>query len=100
MATILRPDGSSEVLAPAGGTFKLLELQTIVGGYIQAVGTVDGRYLICNEDGKRLNLPVNLAATIILHEAGGMPDDFVVGNVLIATKEEMGGDDSDGDDDA
>lgn len=96
MATILRPDGSSEVLAPAdGASFKLPELQTIVGGYIQAVGTVDGRYLICNEDGKRLGLSVNLAATIVLHEAGGMPDDFVVGNVLIATKEEMGEDDSD-----
>ncbi len=77
----------------------MLELQTIVGGYIQAVPTRDGRYLVCNEDGKRLELPVNRAATIILHEAGGMPDDLVVGNVLIATTEELGGDDSDGDGD-
>ena len=83
-----------------GASFTLLELQLIVGGYIEAVPTHDGRVMVCNEDGKRLNLPVNHAATLILHVAGGMPDDFVVGNVLIATKEELGGDDSEGDDDA
>ena len=98
MAVATSPDGTARALEPAkGACFTLVELQTLVGGYIQAVPIGAGRYLVCNEDGKRLELPVNQAATRMLHAAGGMPDDFVVGEVLIATHAEMGGGDEDGD---
>lgn len=101
MALLIRADGTRQEIAPAAGgaAFQLVELQTMVGGYIQAIPMDTGRYFVCNEDGKRLNLPVNDVATRILHAIGGMPDDFVVGDVLIATTAEMGGDDHDEDDD-
>lgn len=101
MAVLLSANGSSRAIVPAGGgaSFKLAELHTIVGGYIQAVPLPDGRYLVCNEDGKRLELPVNEAATRALHAAGGMPSDLVVGEVLIASDQELGGGDREGEDD-
>lgn len=96
MAVLLRADGSSRAIIPTrGAAFPLAELQAMVGGYIQAVPLPDGRYLVCNEDGKRLGLPVNETATRALHAAGGLPDDRVVGDVLIASTEELGGDDRD-----
>jgi Domain of unknown function (DUF3846) len=99
MAVVLSPDGTSRALAPANGraSFTLEELQTLVGGYIQAVPIGGDKYLVCNEDGKRMSLPPNAAATRALHAAGGMPDDTVVGEVLIASHAELGGGDEDGD---
>jgi hypothetical protein len=38
-----------------------------------------------------LELPAKMRATLILREAGGMPDDIVVGDVLIASPEELDG---------
>jgi hypothetical protein len=91
MAIVLSADGSSRAILPASGeSFSLKELQTIVGGYIEAVRLADGRYLILNEDGKRMSLPVNDTATRALHAAGGMPHDRVVGDCLIVSLKEMG----------
>lgn len=92
---ILCADGSNRTVTPTGASFTLPELQALVGGYIEVVPLHDGRYLVCNEDGKRLRLPANWAATLALHAAGGMPDDVVVGDALIATQQELNGDEDD-----
>jgi hypothetical protein len=91
MAVLLSADGSSRVLTPAkGAAFTLTELQTIVGGYIETVGLADGRVLVINENGKDAQLRVNRTATVWLHVSGGHPDDYVVGEAVVATRQELG----------
>lgn len=76
MATILRPDGSTQEVAPEGGakTFPLSQLQRIVAegsgeesGMIEELEIGDGLLLICNEEAKILNppLPRNGRATAL-----------------------------------
>jgi hypothetical protein len=96
MATLLTAAGDHVTITPAHGPgFTLAELQGLVGGYIEVVATrrteADGArvYMVVNEDGKRLQLPVNVIATVILGEAGGRWDDIVVGDVVLATMREL-----------
>jgi uroporphyrinogen-III decarboxylase len=72
MALILRPDGSEEEVSPASGkAFSLEELQKIVDagtergrGYIEIVPCKDRKHiLVLNEEGKLLELPINVKAS-------------------------------------
>jgi hypothetical protein len=91
MALLLKAAGGVEEIRPAHGrTFVLGELQAFVGGFIEVVRARDGRWLVINEDGKRLELARNLQATALYHQAGGVPWDVVVGDVLLADRIEMG----------
>lgn len=45
-----------------------------------------------NEDGARLELPINVEATILYHQAGGLPDFPVLGDVVLCTWAELEGD--------
>ena len=68
------------------------ELQAIVGGYIEAIYFRGGAILFCNEHGKQLNLPYNDAATSLAREWAFLPaDDYIVGDVVVGTRQEMGG---------
>lgn len=75
MALILRPDGSSEQIAPSNRReFSLEELKRIVGegapvgeDWIEVRWTKDGRRMVLNESGKLLGLPRNDQATALLH---------------------------------
>jgi hypothetical protein len=92
MATRINADGTAETLTPRIGHFALDELQVIVGGYIEAVFLDDDTVMMINEDGKRLGLPVNGRATWVARERGQVPAwDFIVGDVVIGTRREMGG---------
>ena len=92
MAVLLRSDGRVEIVIPKGNVFTLEEIQGYVGGYIEAVyainatlreiGTFD--VMIINEDGKRLELPVNLMASAI-YEHGAR--DPIVGDVVLCKLE-------------
>lgn len=96
MATLLKADGPIveriQTVRPATGrTFTLKELQAFVGGDIEIVRTNDpNRWDVVNQDGKRLGLPINELATSGYHAAGGMPWDVIVGDVLTATRFELG----------
>jgi len=81
-----------QTVRPANGrTFTLEELQAFVGGDIQIVRTnYPKRWDVMNQDGKRLGLPINELATGGYHAAGGMPWDVIVGDVLSATRFELG----------
>ena len=59
----------------------LNDMQTIVGGHIQAVYPFrDEVALVCNEDGKRLGLPYNRPLT----NDRGIPYDMVCGTFFLA----------------
>ena len=69
----------------------LKEMQDIVGGMIQ-VAYDDGKMqIICNEEGKMFDLPLNKKATEIWHDKlskfnsnpNYVPQDYLVGTVLI-----------------
>ena len=97
MALLIPPFGDNVEITPADGrTFTLIELQQLVGGYIEALRTSDGRWLFLNEDGKRLELPPNSAATFLMR---GLirPDDYIVGNAIVCSPLEAG---ATGEDDA
>ena len=71
--------------------FTLDELYWLIGcSTVQAITLADGRTMWMDEEAKLSTiLVVNEKATDLLLEAGGMPDDFVVGKVLISTKGEV-----------
>jgi Domain of unknown function (DUF3846) len=101
MGALLKPGEPPIPFMPKDGRvmFTLEELQTVVGGYIEVVAAPlavvdDGpMYLVLNEDGKRDNLPINGFATALYHQAGGARDDWIVGNVVLASRRELNGDD-------
>jgi hypothetical protein len=118
MAILFPADNDIRVVTPASPRgFSVDELHGLVGGYFEII-RVDGPicadilaslqhrprvdapmpvYLIINEDGKRLALPPNYAATFLYWASGGMPDDRIVGDAVLADHMEVGEDDDDTD---
>jgi len=93
VAKLIDPDGSEqEVFArnPKRG-FTLDELYALIEcTTVQAISLADGRTMWMDEEGKLGTvLFVNEKATELLLDAGGMPDDFVVGKVLISAPGEV-----------
>lgn len=70
-----------EVIVPDGDHFELKQLQSLVGGYIEVIGWND-LLIVCNEDGRRLRLPVNMHASTNLATP-------LVGNVIIMSPSMM-----------
>ena len=71
-----------EVIAPtAGEHFELQQLQGLVGGYIEVISW-NGLLVVCNEDGRRLRLPVNMHASTNLATP-------LVGNVIVMSPSMM-----------
>lgn len=70
-----------------GSKYTLEELQEYVDGYIEVIYG-DGKAIICNEDGKYMNLPVNRLVTSmyqhILYEG-----DYFVGNCVVIGENEL-----------
>lgn len=101
MVTLLRVEGTQEILTPPeGGYWALEELQTMVGGYIELTRTIDGRFLIIDEEGKLKKKPLNIQATkLYIHNR----HDVIVGTaILFDTKAEIEPpeeDEGDGDED-
>jgi len=92
MATLLKVDGTKETVTPANPEtgFGLQELYKLLGvEMIEVIHTDDG-ILVFDEEGKfRQPNALNEAATALLHKAGGMPFDYMVGNVLICNEKEF-----------
>lgn len=94
MATLIPTTGENqEVLPHSGEAFTLQELHNYVGGYIEMLRVADGRFMFLNEDGKRLQLPYNQRATLMMRGRIA-DDDYIVGTVIICTMTEAGGDGS------
>ena len=89
MATLLRPDGTTEEVQPANGvSWRLDELQGFVGGYIEIARprsplATPGFVLVVNEEGLLKHLPANAEASL-LYGAG-----IIVGNALYCDEREI-----------
>ena len=73
----------------------LKEAQEFVGGYVEGITFPNGDYLIINEEGKIIGLPINKEATKLWREtftkdkyAFGY-DDFVVGPAILIKKDAL-----------
>lgn len=77
---VLKTNGECYAITPKNGkTFSLEELQTIVGGYIEIVQTIDGWFLVVDEEGKLKRKELNPVATSISKHQWADP---IVGNAL------------------
>jgi hypothetical protein len=75
---------------PANGVhWKLSELEALVGGFIEVARTVEGKYLVLDEEGKLKHKPLNVAATRLYQY--GRRDPIVGDVVLVDTLLEMEG---------
>lgn len=89
MATIYRVDGSEEEVEPKSGkTFKLDELQAIVGGYIQIVDLPNKQIMVLDEEGKLKDYRYNPRATILTRGILA-PNDVIVGDVLVCESKQV-----------
>ena len=67
----------------------LKEAQEFVGGYVEGITFPNGDYLIINEEGKLMNLPLNPEATALWRATFTADkyvfghDDFVVGPAIL-----------------
>lgn len=95
MANLIQPDGSMQQVVPANPVrgFTLDELYALLG--CEMIETIElagdlGETMVIDEEGK-FNRPrkVNPRATILLHQAGGMLDDYIVGPALIVSGKEL-----------
>lgn len=93
MAALILTDGSEREVTPRdrGCGFTLEELYRLIGcATVQMIELADGRFMWMDEDGKyRTELARNDRATKLLHEAGGLRDDFIVGTVLVTSAGEI-----------
>lgn len=93
MAILITPAGKERTVAPADPKrgFTLTELYSLVEcTTVQAISLADGRLMWMDEEGKfRTVLAINTKATVLLSLAGGMLGDFVVGKVLITSRDEV-----------
>jgi len=90
MAKWIRVSGEVSDVTPANGKhFSLAEMQRFVGGYIEIIPAQDPLFsLVINEEGKLNGLPRNETATSMTRGVV-MPGDFVVGDVLIISNDEI-----------
>lgn len=81
MAYVYTPDGDHRVLGP--DEFDLASMQRIVGGFIEGVAAKNPeKMLFVNEDGRRLNLPMNIYASRV----AGQP---ILGTVIFGRRSEF-----------
>jgi hypothetical protein len=58
------------------------KMKNFIGGWAEAVGLKNLGHMYVNEDGKRLDLPINHMATAVYSAFTGI-SDIIVGNVMI-----------------
>lgn len=96
MATILYDNGTSEVRMPSGEHWGVEELQGIVGGYFEIISTIDGRFMVIDDEGKLKGKHVNREATkLYIH---GRKDLICGTAIVVDTRLELDGPEDDDDD--
>lgn len=92
MQTIqIKVDGTIIDMKPSkSDKFKLLELQGMVNGMIELINLSKHKvYMVINEEGKLLDLPINKMATTLFYEEFGKNDDYIVGDVVLIQYNEI-----------
>lgn len=83
MATLFKPDGTTQSVEPKNGRdFKIEELWDLIGGYVQVVSASGGKILIVDEEGLLKHRPLNKEAS---KRAGFM----IVGDALLCDKKQL-----------
>jgi hypothetical protein len=83
-------DMVSNVHPQNGKYFTLKEMYSLLDcEMVQAVNLYDGRILWLDEEGKRKSRYLNIPATQLLYASGGMREDYITGNVLITSQDEV-----------
>ena len=82
-AKIIYTDKEAEDYTPKNGkTFRLTEMQEIIGGYVEPIRLNDGRMIIVDEEGKSKDKAVNIPATNILRR-DHYTTDYIVGTAIV-----------------
>ena len=90
MAELIKTDGSITEITPANGkTFTYDELKGFINGWLEFIYLPNGDPIILDEEGKLKQLPRNERATLMARTCGISEDDFLVGDVLVCSKEEV-----------
>jgi hypothetical protein len=63
------PDGTRSTHTPKGKRWTLEELQSLVGGYIEAISLPSGNVALMDEDGRMRRLPLNPTASALVGRA-------------------------------
>ena len=86
MASIIKSNGTIEIVEPKNGTdFSLSELkQAIGGGYVEVVSLDRDTYLVVDEEGLLKNLPYNYTATKLYNFISP-----IVGDALVCKKDQI-----------
>lgn len=77
-----------DVFPANGKDFKLAELKSFVGGYIDILNLNDRQIMVVSEEGKLMGLPRNLVASEAFYLARGI-QETIVGDVLICNVEQV-----------
>jgi hypothetical protein len=83
---IIYPDGRTEFASFDSDEADLEKMQEIVGGLIEIISVGKGKLLICNEEGKINDLPINVYATYMYQKAYST-EDYICGTVLFINQE-------------
>lgn len=84
MAKIYKTTGEVIEVEPKNGKdFKLEELKEVVQGYIEIVNISLTQYMVVNEEGHLIGLPLNINATKLYKK------DIIVGDVLVCNKSQI-----------
>ena len=84
--------GELKVINDVKDEQSLEQAQAFVGGYVEGVPFPNGDYLIVNEEGKLMGLPLNEQASKLWKDTFDNDnyitgrDDFVVGNAILIKK--------------
>jgi len=92
VAELIMPNGETSTVHPADRKqgFSLEELYKLLAcDCVQIIHLRDGRMMWMDEEGKHKTSQINEKATALLHQAGGVPWDDVVGRVLITIRGEV-----------
>lgn len=91
MAKLIKTSGEVVEVRPSNGkAFSLQELKDFVGGWIECLPCPNNlATIVCNEEGKLLDLPYNPIATEFMNVSFGNTRDYLVGDVLIAEDGEI-----------
>jgi len=91
-STLYKTDGRTQDVRPANGVhWTLEELQGFVGGYIEVVRTVDGRFMVINELSKILQPPLDLNIPATRLYRYGHSDVILGAAVVVDTRLELDG---------
>jgi hypothetical protein len=91
MGAVIKTDGTLERLDLSVSDQELGNLQSAVGGYVQAIDLSDTMTMWMNEEGKLVGLPYNGIATALWEARFGVGTDVIMGNaVFTGTPDEDG----------